>query len=92
MSGQTYDGFDLGNEKTGDVLAMKPGDHVAIIYAATMPTVSCLVDSTDCPNDIYDPAIPAFAFWAILVGGSFVGAIVVGVVLIARIRRRRLSA
>lgn len=25
VSGRTYDGFDLGNEKTGDVLAMKPG-------------------------------------------------------------------
>ena len=92
VSGRTYDGFDLGNEKTGDVLAMKPGDHVAIVYAATMPNVSCLVGSTDCPNDINDPAIPAFAFWAILVGGSFIGASVVGLVLIARFRRRRLSA
>ena len=91
VSGRTYDGFDLGNQKTGDVLAMKPGGPVAIVYAATMPNVSCLVGSTDCPNDIYDPAIPAFAFWGILVGGSFIGTTVVGIVAIARGRRRRLT-
>jgi hypothetical protein len=89
VSGRTYDGFDLANEKTGDVLGMKPGDAVSIVYAATMPSVSCLVGSTDCPNDVYDPAIPAFAFWAILVAGSFVTAMVVGAVLIARVLRRR---
>lgn len=91
VSGRTYDGFDLGNEKTGDVLAMKPGDHVAIIYAATMPGVSCLVGSTDCPNDVYDPEILAYAFWGILVGGSLLGGAVVGVTLVARSRHRQRS-
>ena len=84
VAGRTYDGFDLGNEKTGDVLAMKPGDQVAIVYAATMPNVSCLDGSTDCPNDIYDPAIPAFGFWAVLIVGSILGCVIIGIVLLAR--------
>ena len=89
VSGQTYDGFDVGNEKTGNVLAMRPGDHVSIIYAATMPGVSCLAGSTDCPNDVYDPAIQAYAFWGILLGGSLFGGAVVGVIVVARARHRR---
>lgn len=67
-----------------DVLALKPGDTVSIIYAATMPNVSCLDGSTDCPNDVYDPAIPAFGFWAVLIVGSLLGCAIVGIILIAR--------
>jgi hypothetical protein len=84
VSGRTYEGFDIANAETGDVLAMKPGDRVSIIYAGTMPNVSCLKGSTDCPNDIYDPAIPAFGFWAILIVGSVLGCVGIGVVLITR--------
>jgi hypothetical protein len=85
VSGRTYDGFDIGNEKTGDVLSMKPGDHVSIVYAATMPQESCLVGSTDCPNHVYDPYFRAFMFWAILLAGSLLGGIFIGATLLARL-------
>lgn len=86
VSGRTYDGFDIANAETGDVLGMEPGDPVSIIYAASMPNVSCLEGSSDCPNDIYDPAIPAFGFWLILIGGSLLGGLLVGVIWVVRTR------
>lgn len=93
VSGRTYEGFDVGNETVGDVLSMKPGEPVSIVYAATMPQESCLVGSRDCPGDVFDPYFPAFMFWAILIGGSLLGAVFVGLVLLTRLLlARRLSA
>ncbi len=88
VSGRTYDGFDVGNQQIGDILSMKPGDHVSIAYAADMPQESCLEGSTDCPNDVYDPYLRAFMFWAILIVGNLLGGFVIGVFLLARLLRR----
>jgi hypothetical protein len=88
VSGRTYEGFDIGNAKTGDVLAMRGGDHVSIIYAATMPQESCLVGSTDCPNDVLDPEFASVVFCAILIAGSLIGAVILGVTLHIGSRRR----
>ena len=88
VSGRTHDGFDIGNAKTGDVLSMRAGDHVSIIYAATMPQESCLVGSTGCPNDVYDPELAAVMFWAVLLAGGLVGGVFLGVTLLVRSRRK----
>jgi hypothetical protein len=77
VGGHTYTGFDLGSKATGDVLAMRQGDRIPIEYAATMPQISCVAESTDCPNSVYDPYLFVFVFWAlavvtgVVVGGSF---------------------
>ena len=84
----TYDGFDVGSKATGDVLVKRPGDPIPIQYAATMPQVSCVADSTDCPNSVYDPYLFAFVFWALalLTGLAF------AIRSLARHMRRRPAA
>src|SRR5438067_6782605 len=57
VAGNSYPGHDVGSDATGDVLDKKPGDPIPIQYASTMPGVSCVADSMDCPNDIFAPGM-----------------------------------
>ena len=85
VTGHTYDGYDIGNSAAGNVLALKPGDPIHIQYAATMPSVSCLAGSTDCPNDVFDPYFAVFIFWSL----ALIATIGLGFRWIRRRRGRR---
>src|SRR5205823_8974814 len=65
VAGRTFRGHDVGSNATGNVLEKRPGDPIPIRYAATMPEVSCVAQSTDCPNDVFAPGLVAFAFWTL---------------------------
>ena len=77
VAGHTYHGYDIGSAATGNVFEKYPGDPLPIQYAATMPGVSCVAESTDCPNDVYDPYLFVGVFWglmllsAIVIGAAF---------------------
>ena len=65
VAGQSFRGHDVGSDATGNVLDKKPGDAIPIQYAATMPEISCVAESTDCPNSIYAAGLFTFVFWAL---------------------------
>lgn len=67
VAGRTLHGHDVGSSATGNVLEKNPGDPIPIQYAATMPSVSCVAGSEDCPNDIFAPGIAAYLFWALVI-------------------------
>ena len=65
VAGQSFRGHDVASDATGNVLDKKPGDAMPIQYAATMPEVSCVAGSTDCPNGVFAPGLVAFVFWTL---------------------------
>ena len=70
VGGRTYEGYDIASPATGDALRLTAGDRIPIQYAATMPEVSCVAQSTDCPNSVFDPYFGVFVFWSIAFGLS----------------------
>jgi hypothetical protein len=67
VGGRSFTGYDLASKATGDALDKRAGDPIPIQYAATMPDVSCVAESTDCPNSVYDPFLFVVVFWALAV-------------------------
>jgi hypothetical protein len=88
VAGQSFRGHDVASEATGNVLDKKPGDPIPIQYAATMPEVSCVAGSTDCPNSIYAPGLAAFVFWALALVTAVLAGLTFGLRTITRSLRR----
>jgi hypothetical protein len=80
VAGHRYRGHDIASDATGNVLTKKPGDPLPIQYAATMPEVSCVAGSTDCPNSVFAPGLYTIVFWAL----ALVTAIVAGLTFAVR--------
>ncbi|HEY4844051.1 MAG TPA: hypothetical protein VII89_00010 [Candidatus Dormibacteraeota bacterium] len=67
VAGRTFHGHDVGSSATGNVLEKNPGDPIPIQFAATIPSVSCVAGSEDCPNDVFAPGVAAYLFWALVI-------------------------
>ena len=67
VAGSSYRGHDIGSDAIGEVLDKEPGDPIPIQYAATMPGISCVAESMDCPNDTFAPGMFASIFWTLAV-------------------------
>lgn len=80
VAGRSFRGHDVASDATGDVLQKKPGDPIPIQYAATMPEVSCVAGSTDCPNSVFAPGLVAFVLWTL----ALVAAVVAGLTFAVR--------
>ena len=87
VGGRSFTGYDVSSEATVDVLGKQPGDPIPIQYAATMPGVSCLAKSNDCPNSVYGPYLFVVVFWAL----ALIAACVAGTAVALRRTRRRRS-
>jgi hypothetical protein len=84
VAGHSFRGHDLASDATGNVLDKKPGDPIPIQYAATMPEVSCVAGSTDCPNSIYAPGLVVFVFWTLALVTAVLAGLTFAVRAIAR--------
>jgi hypothetical protein len=65
VGGHGYRGHDIASDATGNVLTKKAGDSLPIQYASTMPEVSCVKGSTDCPNSVFAPGLYTLVFWVL---------------------------
>lgn len=88
VAGRSFRGHDVASDATGDVLQKKPGDPIPIQYAATMPEVSCVAGSTDCPNGVFAPGLVAFVFWTLVLVTAVVAGLTLAVRAITRSLRR----
>jgi hypothetical protein len=88
VAGHKFRGHDLASEATGNVLDKKPGDPIPIQYAASMPEVSCVAGSTDCPNDIYAPGLFTVVFWTLALVTAIGACLTFGLRAIAPFFRR----
>ena len=86
VGGRSFTGYDVASKATGDVLDKRSGDPIPIQYAATMPEVSCVAESSDCPNSVYDPYLFVIVFYAL---GLITAGVACTRAALRRARRRR---